>query len=198
MIAIDGKRTEWSEDVRGIVQASGGKAMTMRLQRAGKTVDVEVHPRQHAGGYRVGIGFSTTPLWRPLPIGAALLRAASYPIEISRIQIEGLWKLASGKGSTEDVGGPVAIVNQLKGSFDRGALAAFHAVIFMNVIVGLLNLLPLPALDGGRLAFLAYNVVTRRRANVRVEMAVHTIGFLLLFGLLIMITVRDVSRLFGG
>ena len=57
---------------------------------------------------------------------------------------------------------------------------------------------PLPALDGGRLAFLAYNVITRRRVNMRVEAAVHTVGFLLLFGLLIMVTFRDVSRLFGG
>jgi regulator of sigma E protease len=161
-------------------------------------VDVVVRPKEHGGGYRVGISFSSTPVWRPLPIGQALARAASHPVEISREQVAGLWRLASGKGSTDEVGGPVMIVDQLKGSFDRGPWTALYALIFMNVVIGLLNLLPLPALDGGRLAFLAYNVVTRRRANVRVEMAVHTIGFLLLFGLLIMITVRDVSRIFGG
>jgi regulator of sigma E protease len=62
----------------------------------------------------------------------------------------------------------------------------------LSVALGLFNLLPLPALDGGRLMFLGYEVITRRRPNERFEAMVHTVGLLLLLGVLVLVTFRDV------
>jgi len=198
VVAVNGEPTEWSEQVRGTVRASRGGPVKVRVARAERTFDVTIRPRQHSDGYRVGIAFATSREWRPLPIGEVLVKAAGYPIEISRLQLDGLWRLVRGEVSTDEVGGPVMIVSQLKSSFDKDLRTALSWMILLNVVVGLMNLLPLPALDGGRLAFLAYNVVTRRRVNVRFEAAVHMVGFVLLFGLIIVITFRDVRRIFGG
>jgi regulator of sigma E protease len=71
-------------------------------------------------------------------------------------------------------------------------------VWLISIMLAIFNFLPLPALDGGRLVFLAYEIVTRRPVNQKVEGVVHTVGFLALFGLLLAVTVfGDLARLLG-
>jgi regulator of sigma E protease len=70
-------------------------------------------------------------------------------------------------------------------------------VWLISIMLAIFNFLPLPALDGGRLIFLVYEMVTRRPVNQKVESVIHTVGFVLLFGLLIGVTVfGDLPRLF--
>jgi len=68
-------------------------------------------------------------------------------------------------------------------------------VISLNL--ALVNMIPFPALDGARMAFALYEVVTRHKVSPRVEMAVHALGFVILFALLLLITFQDILRLFG-
>jgi regulator of sigma E protease len=78
-----------------------------------------------------------------------------------------------------------------------GAAKFFGMVWFISVVLAIFNLLPVPALDGGRLVFLAYEIVTRRRVNQKVESYVHMAGFVALFGLILAVTVfGDLARLF--
>ena len=198
MTAIDGTPVDTAEDVRRAVMGSGGRPLTLRVRRGDRTIDLPVTPVPAKEGYQIGVRFSSGTDWRPLPLPRAIAKAAMYPVEISQGTLRILAAIVTRKTSTKDVGGPVMIVQQLKGSFDHGIPAVLLMLVHLNVAVGLFNLLPLPALDGGRLAFLAYSVVTRRRVNVRFEAAVHTVGFLLLFGLILVITFRDISRIFGG
>jgi len=198
VVAVDGNPVDLAEDLRGIIMASGGKELNLRIQRGDRTLDIPVVPQGVPEGHLIGVKFSRAHGWQPVSFGEAFTEAAVFPVRISMVMLDNLWSMIRGKVSTDNLGGPVAIVQQLKGSFDKGVRTALEGLVILNVIVGLLNLLPLPALDGGRLAFLAYNVITRRRVSMRVETAVHTIGFLLLFGLLIVITFRDIGRIFGG
>ncbi len=71
-------------------------------------------------------------------------------------------------------------------------------VAMISVDLGLLNLLPIPALDGGRLVFLGIEVVRRKPVDAQVELAVHAVGFLLLIGLMLLVTFGDVRRIFFG
>jgi regulator of sigma E protease len=68
-------------------------------------------------------------------------------------------------------------------------------IIMLSVYLGLFNLLPLPALDGGRALFLAIEGITRKRVNPRVEAAVHTAGFVLLLGVLLVVSFKDFKHL---
>ncbi|KAF0161407.1 MAG: membrane-associated zinc metalloprotease [Caulobacteraceae bacterium] len=65
-------------------------------------------------------------------------------------------------------------------------------IALISIALGFFNLLPIPALDGGRLLFLAFEVVTRRRPNEKVEAMIHTVGLILLLGLLVLVTFRDI------
>jgi regulator of sigma E protease len=78
-----------------------------------------------------------------------------------------------------------------------GPLVLLLLVALISLNLALFNLIPFPALDGARMAFALYEMVTRRKVSPRVEMGVHAAGFAILFGLLILITFQDLRRLFG-
>ena len=92
--------------------------------------------------------------------------------------------------------GPVGMVAMISDTVKAGWVRAFELLALLNVYLGLFNLLPLPALDGGRLVFLGYELVTRRRPNPRVEATVHTFGFIVLFAVMILVVFKDIFRLF--
>jgi regulator of sigma E protease len=78
-----------------------------------------------------------------------------------------------------------------------GLVYLFQFIALLSVNLGILNLLPIPALDGGRIVFLGYEAVTKKKPNQKVENLMHTAVFFLLLGLMIYVTYHDILRLFG-
>lgn len=97
----------------------------------------------------------------------------------------------------EAISGPVGIAGILASGIAAGPLVVLLLIAVISVNLALFNLLPIPALDGARMLFALFEMVTHRRVPPRVETLVHTLGFVLLFGLLLLITARDVLKLFG-
>jgi regulator of sigma E protease len=92
--------------------------------------------------------------------------------------------------------GPVGIVDQMKSQLARGVPEGLRMIAIISILLGLFNLLPLPALDGGRLVFLAAEGLSRRRVNQRVENTVHLVGMLALLTFVAWVTFGDIARLF--
>jgi regulator of sigma E protease len=127
----------------------------------------------------------------PMPVGRAIAYSVAFPFELTVHQLEGFAQMFK-QGSTEGVVGPVGMVKIVAtrtGSFVQLA----NILILISVALGMFNLMPLPALDGGRLVFLGYEIITRRRANERIETLVHTVGLVLLLCLIALVTLRDVA-----
>lgn len=102
----------------------------------------------------------------------------------------------------DDFSGPVGIFSLVKTSIEgkkvgQALLTLLSLMAFLSVNIGFVNLLPLPALDGGRLAFIIFEAVTRKKPSAKVENVIHTIGFLLLMALFVFISFSDVLRCFG-
>jgi regulator of sigma E protease len=91
-----------------------------------------------------------------------------------------------------DFKSPVGIARIMKEQLERGFIRGLHFIAIISTLLGCFNLLPLPALDGGRLVFLGWEVITRRPVNQRVEQVIHLVGMLLLLGLLLILMVKDV------
>lgn len=108
----------------------------------------------------------------------------------------GLLFTKSGIG-LKDFSGPVGIFNLISSSAKQGVRSILSLTALLSVNIGFVNLLPLPALDGSRLVFIAYEGITKRKVNKKVENIVHSVGFILLMGLLIYITMFDIARCFG-
>ena len=94
-----------------------------------------------------------------------------------------------------DLSGPIGILSLIKNATSQGLLTLLKWTAIISVNVGLMNLLPLPALDGGRLAFLAYEAITKKKPSPKVENTIHTIGFFLLMALFVYVAFNDVIRL---
>lgn len=106
-----------------------------------------------------------------------------------------LFKKNSGLGIS-DLSGPVGIASATVSIVSQGALSVFNWMAILSVNIGLMNIIPLPALDGGRIAFLGYEAITRRKTNPKVENIIHTIGFMLLMLLFVFVAFNDVIKIF--
>lgn len=114
--------------------------------------------------------------------------------------IKGIGRMFSGDISVRDnLGGPVAIASITKEATDAGGWIGFwNITAFLSVTLAIMNMLPIPALDGGHFMFLVYEGITRREPSPKIRMGLQQLGFIFLIGLFILITFNDLLRTFGG
>jgi regulator of sigma E protease len=130
-------------------------------------------------------------------VGESAWESVRYPAIQSVNMLGGLYLMVRGKIKAE-VSGPVGIVKAVAQTTKSGAEDVLQIIATISIALGLFNLLPVPALDGGRLVFLGVEVISRRRVRPTIEAAVHTVGFLLLLGLLVFVTFKDIQGCFPG
>lgn len=109
-----------------------------------------------------------------------------------------LWDLVTGRGSMDMVSGPVGVVREVNNAVNAGSqsvLYVINLVALLTINLGVFNLLPFPALDGGRILFVIIEWIRRKPVPPEKEGMVHTIGFLLLIGFMIFISYRDILNL---
>lgn len=180
----------WDELVAQL-QAHPGQALALEVDRGqgegARQLTLSLTPRDEGGVGRAG--FEPHQLWqRSDGFPAALAEAVRRTNALSWSQVTVFGKLFSGGKGTK-LSGPIGIGQQLLRAAREGPAAFVNLLWVISAVLAVLNLFPLPALDGGRLVFLAYEVVARRRVNARVESAVHAVGFVALIALLLGVTV---------
>lgn len=205
-----GKRTELCVVTSKI---GDGKAK-LSILRDGKPLEVEVQtkyddmqrlkdvkpdpttPKECQGPrYRLGIdGWQEQYDRVDVGVFAAAGHAVVWPMKIARAHLGGLVAIIQGKAEGQVVG-PVKMTTTIKQEIEAGWVSAVSILMLLNVLLAIMNLLPLPGLDGGRLAFLGYELVTRRRANAKVETTVHMVGIMILMVVLVMVTFKECRNL---
>jgi regulator of sigma E protease len=150
-----------------------------------------VKPDVNKGAYQVGIAIGPYGDRIPVSFGSASREALVYPYYASVEILSGLYDMIRGKVQA-DLSGPIGITKQIAKAANRGVVNFVGMLMMLSVYLGLFNLLPLPALDGGRAVFLGLESVTRRKVDPRIEAAVHTAGFVLLLGVLLVVSFKDI------
>jgi regulator of sigma E protease len=97
-----------------------------------------------------------------------------------------------------DLSGPIGIFTLVSRTSSQGLLAIMSFTAFLSINIGLLNLLPIPALDGGRLVFLGVEAISRKPLSRKLENSINTIMFYLLLGLFVFVTYNDIIRIIQG
>ena len=179
------------EDLIKVTAPRAGKATEYVLRRNGKKKTVTVTPQSQEGRGIIGVVATSKRAYIPMSIGEASKAAFVLPLELTMKQLEGMGELVR-KRSTEGLMGPVGMGKLVAEQASHGFAEYVSMLMLLSVALGMFNLLPFPALDGGRLVFLVYELVTRRRPNEKFEAAVHTVGLLFLLGVLVLVTFRDV------
>ncbi|QRG65459.1 RIP metalloprotease RseP [Brevibacillus choshinensis] len=192
VIAIDGKPVASWKEIVEIVSQSPGKELKFDYERNGQrhTVPVKVSKDENNVG-KIMVTNSLT--YAP---GEALKYGASSTYEFTMMILKSLGMLFTGSVGINDLSGPVGIF-KMTGEFAQQGLAIlmkWAAVLSINL--GLFNLLPLPALDGGRLAFLAVEALRGRPVDPHKEGMVHFLGFAFLMLLILVVTWNDLQRFF--
>ncbi len=162
-----------------------------RVLRDGEELSFMITPRRASeedSRGKIGVAQAGS---EPFTIEKAARTSVIYPWRLTVLQLDGIADMFK-KRSTENIGGPVAMGEMVGRAAKQGASHYFAMLMLLSVALGLFNLLPFPALDGGRLVFLGYEVITRRRPNEKFETIVHTVGLLFLLGVLVLVTFRDI------
>jgi regulator of sigma E protease len=104
----------------------------------------------------------------------------------------GLWGMITRSRTDVEPAGPPKILKMAKAQYDNGAIDFLAFMSFVSLMLFLFNLLPIPALDGGRTVFLVYEVITGKRVNKRLDVMLNTIFFFLLMALVAIISVKEI------
>jgi len=201
IIALDGTNVvSPRKSLSELVNAKNGQPVTLTVARGKSQLDIKLQPKLATDKDGKQILVNDKPTWRigviqqldvvDVGIGAALQGALVYPIDQTKLILGGLRDIFTGKEDA-DPGGPVRIFKEFKTAFEAGWVPGIKLLMLLSVYLGLFNLFPLPALDGGRLVFLGYEMVTRRRANPKIETMVHMGGILVLLVVMVLVTLHD-------
>ena len=150
-----------------------------------------ITPKDTEGRGIIGVRAKGRRIYVPQSLGEAAERAVVYPVEFTLMQIAGIAGMIT-EGSIDELKGPVGMGKIVAEQVQQGPAEFVLILVLLSVALGFFNLLPFPALDGGRLVFLAYELITRRRPNERFEAMVHTVGILILLAVLALVTFRDI------
>jgi regulator of sigma E protease len=193
VLEANGRAIKDVQELSEITSARAGEATQYVIERKGQrlpALTITPDKRQERGvigvNARSEVKYEQQPLWR-----AALL-AIETPAVLTMANLNGMADLIK-RRSTEGVMGPVGMAKLVVKQADEGLYSYVWILVMISVALGYFNLLPLPGLDGGKLIFLAYELITRKRADERVESIVHGVGLLVLVGVIALVTLRDVA-----
>lgn len=208
IIKIDGYAVYTDRDLSFSLAMANPDSVSMEVERDGKRVNLGEFPLNaevlEDGKRVVSMDFWVQPEQRTL-LGL-LRRSAADTYSMARMVIESLKGILTGRFGLNDVAGPVGTVQAISQAAGAGLEAGFGQavsnivlmIILITVNLGVVNLLPLPALDGGRLLFLLWEAITRKPVPQKYEGYIHAAGFVLLMGLMAVITFSDILRIVRG
>lgn len=181
---------EWT-DLQTIVGENGGEEITFTVLRDGAETDIAVTPQydEEAGRSLVGV----TPQMARNPV-KAVGTGIQNTWDMTVMMYDLIGQLFTGDVSAKELSGPVGIVYVVNDSAKMGFIYVVYLAALLSLNLAVINLLPFPALDGGRLIFLLIRKITGKRVTDEMEGKIHFIGILLLFALMIYVTWNDIIR----
>lgn len=191
IVGLSGKKvTDW-DAMRGEIIKSPGKPLVFDVERGKERLQLTITPKNEGGRGLVGI----SPVSKMVPVSAkeAGQLALVLPYRVVKDSMVALGRIITLQ-EKPDLKGPVGIVKETSKAASRGWLELVFFLGVLSAYLGGFNALPFPALDGGRLAFLGYEAITRRKPNTRVEVMVHAFGFVMLIALIVVVTFSDVRN----
>lgn len=191
-----------NEDIAQASEEFADSPIILTVLRDEETIIVEVVPRGNPpeGEGALGITISSYEIKKYSMIEApfyGLIESAKISGMIAHEAGKILGRLLTLHGPGVEIAGPVGIAKLTGEAFDQGSTAVLQLIGILSLNLAVFNILPFPALDGGRLAFVIYEWVTGKKANSKFEQRLNLIGFSLLIGLLILVTINDIAKLLG-
>ncbi|MGZ8424207.1 MAG: RIP metalloprotease RseP [Candidatus Binatia bacterium] len=203
IVAIDGKAVAEWEELSQTIKGSQGKAINLEIRRGSETVKVAVQPTKKEGrsifgerkdDWMIGIGSQGT-IEKGKP-GLAIGKAFTQTWDYIKITLLAFYKMITGDVSPKNIGGPILIAQMAGQQAQEGVGNFLHFLAVLSINLGVLNLLPVPVLDGGHLLFFLVEAVIRKPVSVRVREMAQQVGICLLALLMVYAFYNDIVRFF--
>ena len=199
VLSLNGdKITNWDQGLV-MLQTTNGEAVIFEVKKEdGSIVEYTVEPKKETledgtETYKFGI---STLYEKEYGFGKSLKYACNKTISLFGSMWDTLKYLFTGRVGVDQLSGPVGIFTVVDSQAEQGLEAILYLIAYLSINVGIINLLPFPAFDGGRLLFLFIEKIFRRPVSKKVENIIHSVGFFLIIALLIYVTFNDILRLF--
>ncbi len=206
IISIDNEPMAYWEDIGQKIQATQSKNLTLKIKRKDTIKTIQISPKilttknifgEEEKRYMIGIA----------PLGSSKIvyfnfvesieYASKQTLQTSLLIFTGIEKLITGVVDTKEIGGIITIFDTTSKASDAGILSLLFFTALISINLGVLNLLPIPALDGGHIMFNLYEMIRRKAPSQAVLYQLTLGGWMVLFGLMFLGLYNDINRLLG-
>jgi len=198
IVEIEGiEINNWS-DVTNIIHSRPNEPVDLKIERGDEIIDLKVTPSAETSpetGEKIGmIGITSEIIYEKAGLFGSINQGAAQAYNLTKLILGALKKVITGEESIKSFGGPIIIAKFAGESARAGAEPLFFFIAFLSINLALLNLLPVPALDGGHIIFLAVEGITRKKISTKVKLVFQQIGMILLLIFIVFIIYNDVLR----
>ncbi len=206
ILSVNGQAIGRWDDLRRLIERQGGHSILLLVRRGDKTLSFQIVPRIEAGKNlfgevanqgKIGVGPSGTIATVRYGFSEGLGLAVIKTWRIASINLVSLGKMITGDISPKNLGGPILIAQMSAKAAKSGLSNLLVFMGFVSVTLGVMNLLPIPVLDGGHLLFLAAEGVLRKPPSLRVRELSMQVGFVILLTVMVFAFYNDIMRVFG-
>jgi regulator of sigma E protease len=196
VVGIDGRSAPSREDLVTVFKKSPSKQVVLDVERGGQTIQVPVTPEGAEGAAMIGATIST---WEVTPTDPTLLEAIPLGInhtwETTQLIMSNLKGLFTGETKVRQLMGPIAIADLSGSAGALGWIPLFNLMAMISLNLALLNLMPVPVLDGGQMAILVLEGAARRDFSVKLKERFAMVGAALIVALMVTVIYNDIARL---
>jgi len=209
ILAIDGHETTRWEQVSEFIQASDGKPVVVLVRRApGTTIETSAQPLMREDknifgeviGKRLMLGISRSDevIYEKVSLVKAFGAGLSQTWGFIYLTIMGMIKIIQRVVPASEIGGPILIAQMTSQHLQEGWINLCYFMGLLSVNLGILNLLPIPVLDGGHLVFFSVEATMRRPLSMRTREVLQQVGLFILASLMVFVFYNDLARIFTG
>jgi regulator of sigma E protease len=204
IITIGGRKVVFWEDIKPIIAESQGKEMEIVVQRGAEKKHFLIKPRlskaknifgEEEYTYLIGVSPAGKTIIEKMNPWDAIIASASKTWYISKLTVISVVKMLEGVISPRTLGGPIFIAQVAGAQVKEGIIPFIFFMAILSINLGVINLFPIPVLDGGHIFFYIIEIVTRKEISVKVKEMSQQIGFVILLMLMLFVIFIDIERL---
>ncbi|MDH7497444.1 MAG: RIP metalloprotease RseP [Syntrophomonadaceae bacterium] len=196
IVAVAGQPVrDWEDFVKKVRASQAGQPLPLTIEREGRVLQVTVVPEAAGTDQPPLVGVRQALTFRKVGVWEGLRQGFLQTFQITWVLLLGLGHLFSGAASPSDVAGPVGITRMIGDAAAGGWVYLLNFAALLSINLGILNLLPIPALDGSRIVFALVEAVRGRPMEPEREGFIHFLGFVFLMALIALITYNDILRI---
>ncbi len=195
IVRIGDAAIESFDHLRTIVERNAATPLTFVVERAGGEVALTITPNDVGGTGRIGVYPEEQTAFRDLGVGESIWAGVEHTYALAAANLRAIGQMIVGARSTEQLSGPVGIAVMSRSVLERGVAGFVEFAALISIALGLINLFPIPPLDGGHLLYNGLEAAFRRPLAARFQQIGATVGLTLVIALMVWVTTKDIIGL---